>query len=414
MRKFYVGCLIFLVIVISALPVCANDKETEGHYDHYERFVKVVNIIMNKYVDKIDLDELFNHAYKGMLTGLDPYSQFFDSEELADLKVETEGEFDGLGIEVVIKKGVLIVITPIVDSPAMRAGILAGDIVVKIDGEITENMSFRDVIKALRGKPGSVVTLTVLHKDKFKTQDIVVKRAKIQVKSIRGARIVDDEANIGYLSITNFQDHTVEDFRMAVKKLKEAGMESLVLDLRFNPGGLLNIAIDVSDEFLNKGVIVSTKGRETSQNVVYNAHKRGLLVKEPVVVLINNGSASASEIVAGAIRDNDRGVLLGTKTFGKGSVQSLLPIDNGDSALKLTTARYYTPSGVSIHEKGIEPDFKVDLSFEEVKELHENLAIVNADIISDNAGSVTLAEGFVDKQLENAISILKGVEIFTD
>lgn len=414
MRKFCLAWLISLVLLVSTFTVHADEKKTEDHYEDYERFVKVVKIIMDKYVDEIDLKELFTSSYKGMLSGLDPYSQFFDAEDLEDLKVETEGEFEGLGIEVVVRKGVLTVITPIVDSPAMRAGILAGDIIVKIDGKITENMTFRDVVKELRGEPGSEVTLTVLHKDIFESENIVVKRAKIQVKSVRGARIVDENAKVGYLSITNFQDHTVENFKTEIKKLKELGMQSLVLDLRFNPGGLLNIAVEISDEFLDKGVIVSTKGRDASQNIVYNARKKGVLLKEPVVVLVNNGSASASEIVAGAIKDNNRGLLLGTKTFGKGSVQSLLPIDDGDSALKLTTARYYTPSGKSIHEKGIKPDVEVDLSFKEAKELHENLAVVNAAVITDNGVKVEVAEGFVDKQLESAINILKGVEIFSN
>ncbi len=414
MRKFCLAWLISLVLLVSTFTVHADEKKTEDHYEDYERFVKVVKIIMDKYVDEIDMKELFTNSYKGMLAGLDPYSQFFDAEDLEDLKVETEGEFEGLGIEVVVRKGVLTVITPIVDSPAMRAGILAGDIIVKIDGKITENMTFRDVVKELRGEPGSEVTLTVLHKDIFESENIVVKRAKIQVKSVRGARIVDENAKVGYLSITNFQDHTVENFKTEIKKLKELGMQSLVLDLRFNPGGLLNIAVEISDEFLDKGVIVSTKGRDASQNIVYNARKKGVLLKEPVVVLVNNGSASASEIVAGAIKDNNRGLLLGTKTFGKGSVQSLLPIDDGDSALKLTTARYYTPSGKSIHEKGIKPDVEVDLSFKEAKELHENLAVVNAAVITDNGVKVEVAEGFVDKQLESAINILKGVEIFSN
>lgn len=412
MVKYCLAWLIALSIIINSYTVYSEDN-SEDHYEDYEKFVKVVKIICDKYVDDIDFKELFNNAYKGMLSGLDPYSQFFNSDDIADLKVETEGEFEGLGIEVVIRKGALVVITPILDSPAMRAGILAGDIIIKVDGKLTKDMPFTEIINSLRGKPGSEVKLTVIHKDQLEGEEIVIKRSKVHVNSVRGVRIVDEEAKIGYLSITNFQDHTPEHLKNAMKKLKNLGMKSLILDLRFNPGGLLNVAVEVADEFLDKGIIVSTKGRDASQNVVYDAHKRGGLVKYPLVVLVNNGSASASEILAGAIKDNKRGILLGTKTFGKGSVQSLLPIDDGNSALKLTTARYYTPSGNSIHEKGIEPDIKVDLTYQEMKDLHGNLAVANSDILTkDGDVKNDLREVYDDKQLQNAINVLKGAGMF--
>ncbi|MGR3221339.1 MAG: S41 family peptidase [Candidatus Anammoxibacter sp.] len=418
MRKYLLILLFSIVFILSPAAIFAEETEREDYYDDYEQFVKVVKIIQDKYVDEIDIKDLFHDAYKGMLSGLDSYSRFFEPEDVLDLKAETEGEFNGLGIEVVIRKGMLLVITPMIDSPAMRAGVLAGDIILKVDGKLAENLTFREIIESLRGEPGSEVTLTVLHRDENKPVDIIVKRAKIQVKSVRGARIVDNDAKIGYVSITNFQDRTAEDFTTEIKKLQKLGMESLILDMRFNPGGLLNVAIEISDQFLEKGIIVSTKGREKSQNVVYKAHRKGLLIDTPLVIILNNGSASASEIVAGAIKDNKRGILLGNRTFGKGSVQSLLPVEDGKSALKLTTARYYTPSGISIHEIGIEPDIHVELSVKEIKALHENLGRINNLIDLDNDDVENKSEDkpdstFIDKQLESAIDILKSIKIIS-
>lgn len=418
MRRHLLIISFLIVYIFSSSILFAKENEKEDYYDDYERFVRVVKVILEKYVDEIDIKDLFQNAYKGMMSGLDPYSQFYLPEDLADLKIETEGEFEGLGIEVVIRKGMLIVISPIVDSPAMSAGILAGDMILKIDGVPTENLSFQDVIKCLRGKPGSEVTLTVLHKGETEPLDITIKRGKIHVNSVRGARIVDDAAKIGYIAITNFQDHTVEDLKRATRYLRRQGMESLVLDLRFNPGGLLNVAVDVADQILKEGIIVSTKSRDPAQNAVFNAYKRGCLVDYPLVILVNNGSASASEIVAGAVKDNKRGTLVGNRTFGKGSVQSLLPIDGGKSALKLTTARYYTPSGASIHEKGIEPDINIELSVKEIKELHENLAFVNSVYPNDRSGKNRLNgkvnSKFKDKQLESAINSLKKFDLILD
>ena len=413
-RQILIYAFLVLFLFTGNVLYAEETNEKVVNYNDYERFVKVVKMIQDKYVDEVDIKDIFHNAYKGMLSGLDSYSQFFGEEELADLKVETEGEFEGLGIEVVVKKGMLKVISPIVDSPAMRGGILAGDIILKIDGKPADDMAFREIIKSLRGEPGSYVTLTVLHIGEAEPVDITIKRAKVQVISVRGVRIVDEEHKVGYLAITNFQDHTMEDLKTAIADLKNLGVKSIVLDLRFNPGGLLNVAIEVSDQFLKKGIIVSTKGREESEDITYKAHRSGALTKYPMVVLVNNGSASASEIVAGAIKDNKRGVLAGTKTFGKGSVQSLIPIEDGKVALKITTARYYTPSGVSIHEKGIVPDSIIELTTEELKELHKNLALINSAVAQEKANGKHNKEPndtvFIDKQLENAINILIGNE----
>ena len=400
------------------------DQTKESVYEEYEEFVKVVKELQDKYVDEIKINTILVNAYRGMLSGLDPYSQYFSPEDMEDLKIETEGEFEGLGIEVIVKEGLLTVITPLLDSPAFKAGILVGDRIIKIDGESTENMTIRDAVKKLRGKLGTKITLTVVHEGDTTPTDITIERAKIHVQSIRGTRMVDNDYKVGYLAVTNFQENTVRDMDAAIQDLMKKGMKCLVLDLRFNPGGLLNVAVDMADKFLERGVIVSTKGRDKTQNYVYQAHKKGTYPNFPLVVLVNNGSASASEIVAGAIKDHKRGLLLGIKTFGKGSVQSLIPVGDGKAALKLTTARYYTPSGVCIHEKGIEPHVKVSLNFTEIKALHEHLAMINIDTkinVNESKGTETVLKGtvgskekpqYIDMQLERAIDIMKGIEVY--
>lgn len=405
------------------IEVNENAKKTkENAYEEFEEFIKVVKEVQDKYVDEIKLGTILTNAYRGMLAGLDPYSQYFSPEEFEDLRIETEGEFEGLGIEVVIKDGLLTVITPLLDSPAFKAGILVGDRIIKIDGDSTENMSIKDVVKRLRGKLGTKIALTVIHEGDINPADITLERAKIHIKSIRGSRMVDTDYKIGYLAVTNFQENTIKDMDDAIQDLLKKGMKSLILDLRFNPGGLLNVAVDMCDKFLEKGKIVSTRGRDKTQNYVYQARKKGTYPNLPLVILINNGSASASEIVAGAIKDHKRGVLLGIKTFGKGSVQSLIPVGDGKAALKLTTARYYTPSGICIHEKGIEPDIKVPLNFAQMKALHEHLSITNIDSKINEAkekdtglkGKIETKEKqqYTDIQLERAMDILKGIEIY--
>ena len=435
-KRFYIFLSIIIIISIRAVsfgqdksdekpPVEVKESVEQNKkdiYDEFEEFIKVVKELQDRYVDEVSLNTIFTNAYRGMLSGLDPYSQYFGSEELEDLKIETEGEFEGLGIEVIVKDGLLTVITPILDSPAFKAGILVGDRIIKIDGESTENMTIRDAVRKLRGKLGTKITLTVFHEGDTATVDITIERAKIHVRSIRGARMVDDEYKIGYLAVTNFQENTVKDMDAAIQDLLKKGMKCLILDLRFNPGGLLNVAVDMADKFLERGVIVSTRGREKTQDYVYKAHKPGTYPNFPMVVLVNNGSASASEIVAGAIKDSKRGLLLGIKTFGKGSVQSLIPVGDGKAALKLTTARYYTPSGVCIHEKGIEPHVNVNLNFAEARALHEHLSMINIDTkISELKVNETVLKGtvegkekqhYIDIQLERAVDVLKGIQVY--
>ena len=422
------SCLNYIWIVIiffSFSPCCLyaqTEKETNAdvYYQDFEEFITVIKEIQNKYVDEVKLKALLNDAYKGMLAGLDPYSQFIDSEHLEELKIETGGVFEGLGIEVVVKDGFLTVLTPIVDSPAFRAGVFIGDKIIKIDGKSTKNVSIREAIEMLRGEPHTKVTITVVHDGERDPVDITIERAKIQIKSTRGTRIIDKENKIGYIAVIGFQDNTITDLDASVEELEKQGMESLILDLRFNPGGLLNIAVDMADKFIKKGVIVYTKGRHKSQEHEYKAHRSGTYKDFPLIILVNDGSASASEIVAGAVKDHKRGLLLGTKTFGKGSVQSLIPIENKNTALKLTTAKYYTPSGTLIDEVGIEPDIKVNLTNKEVRELHKYLTMVNATDIrtkdrkepfKDIEESKDEGE-FVDVQLSRAVDVLKGVRVY--
>ena len=415
--------IFWIVIFIFSLSPCYLYAQKEEKldpdifYQDFEEFISIINEIQNKYVDEVGLRALLMNAYRGMLAGLDPHSQFIDAKSLEELKIETEGEFDGLGIEVIVKDGFLTVLTPIVDSPAFRAGVYIGDIIIKIDGKSTKNISIREAIEMLRGKTHTEVTLTVVHEGENEPVDITIERAKIHLNSTRGTRIVDEEGKIGYVAVTSFQDNTVTDLDVAVKELESQGMQSLILDLRFNPGGLLNIAVDMSDRFIKKGVIVSTKGRHKSQLREYNAHRSKTYKKYSLVILVNSGSASASEIVAGAVKDHGRGLLLGTKTFGKGSVQSLISIKNKKSALKLTTAKYYTPSGTMIDGVGIEPDIKVDLTKKEVRGLHRHLVRVNAADIRTNGKAEPVEtngdgkEKFVDKQLARAIDVLKGISV---
>jgi carboxyl-terminal processing protease len=413
---------IWIIIIIFSLGLqdlyAESDQkpDPDDYYQNFEELINVIKEIQNKYVNEVELRELLKNAYEGMLAGLDPYSQFIDSENLQELRIETEGEFDGLGIEVIVKHGVLTVLTPIVDSPAFRAGVLIGDKIIKIDGKSTRNISIREAVKLLRGEPDTKITLTVIHEEESESVDITINRAKIHVKSVRGARIVDEDDKIGYLAVTSFQGNTMPDMESAIEDLRKEGMTSLILDLRFNPGGLLNIARDMSDKFIKKGIIVTTKGRHKSQDHEYKAHRFGTYPDFPLIILVNKGSASASEIVAGAIKDHKRGILLGTRTFGKGSVQSLIPIENRNSALKLTTAKYYTPSGTQIDGTGIEPDIKVDLTKAELKGLHTHLSRRHAtDILTENGDNVSGGKnktGFVDAQLARAIDILKGISVY--
>lgn len=322
-------------------------------------FADVFDRIKQAYVEEVDDKTLLENAIKGMLTELDPHSAYLEPEAYQDLQISTTGEFGGLGIEVGMEDGFVKVITPIDDTPAQKAGVMAGDLIIKLDDTPVKGLSLGDAVKMMRGKPGSILKLTILRQGTDKPLVIPVTRAVIQVQSVK-SRLLDKQ--YGYVRLSQFQVHTGADLIKALEKLqKENGgpLRGLVLDLRNNPGGVLQAAVDVSDTFINNGLVVYTKGRLPDTDMQFSATPGDYLNGVPMVVLINGGSASASEIVAGALQDHQRAVIMGTTSFGKGSVQTVLPLHN-NRALKLTTARYYTPNGRSIQAEGIVPDIKVE------------------------------------------------------
>ncbi|MBU3059214.1 S41 family peptidase [Pseudomonas indica] len=326
--------------------------------DELRTFAEVLDRIKAAYVEPVDDKTLLENAIKGMLSNLDPHSAYLEPEAFAELQESTSGEFGGLGIEVGVEDGFIKVVSPIDDTPASKAGIEAGDLIVKIDGQPTKGLSMMEAVEKMRGKPGSKITLTLV-REGGKPFDVELTRAVIKVKSVKSQLL---EPGYGYIRITQFQINSGEEVGKALARLKKDNggkkLNGLVLDLRNNPGGVLQAAVEVSDHFLTKGLIVYTKGRIANSELRFSADPADASEGVPLVVLINGGSASASEIVAGALQDHKRGVLMGTDTFGKGSVQTVLPLNN-DRGLKLTTALYYTPNGRSIQAQGIEPDIEV-------------------------------------------------------
>lgn len=322
-------------------------------------FTEVFHRIKTDYVEEVEDKTLLENAIKGMLAGLDPHSSYLTPEDYQELTIGTRGEFGGLGIEVGMDDGFVKVISPIDDTPAQRAGIKAGDIIIRLDDTPVKGMTLSDAVKIMRGKPGSRIKLTIVRETEDKPIMIDIVRDIIQVKSVKSHSL---EPGYGYVRISHFQEHTGEDLEKAVQKLKQDNqgkLKGLVLDLRNNPGGVLNAAVAVSDAFLSEGMVVYTEGRVADASLKFTARPKDVLNGAPIVILVNGGSASASEIVAGALQDHKRAVIMGNKTFGKGSVQTILPMNN-NAALKLTTAHYYTPSGRSIQAEGIQPDITLN------------------------------------------------------
>ena len=322
-------------------------------------FTDVFGRIKNDYVVEVDDKELIENAIRGMLSGLDPHSSYLDAEDYKELQVGTSGQFGGPGIEVGMEDGFVKVIAPIDDTPAMRAGVQAGDLIIRLDETPVKGMTLNDAVKIMRGKPGTDIELTIVREGEDKPLKISITRDVIKVKSVRSRML---EPGYGYLRISQFQSKTADNLIDAIESLKkknDGSLEGLVLDLRNNPGGVLSGAVAVSDAFLTKGMIVYTEGRIEDSRLRFNATPDDVLDGAPIVVLVNQGSASASEIVAGALQDHQRALIIGTKTFGKGSVQTILPLSS-NSALKLTTARYYTPEGRSIQAEGITPDIELE------------------------------------------------------
>lgn len=401
----------------------AQTVPKDSAYPSLELFSQVLEIVRRDYVDGTNLTykELVFGALDGMVGKLDPHSEFMEATEFKELQDDTQGAFGGLGIVVSIRDGHLTVVAPMEESPGFNAGIRTGDRIVRIGDKSTERMGTSDAVKLLRGEPGTEVSLTVFRPSTSKTRDYTLKRALIKVdmvKDIQGRREFPvDPDGIGYLRITQFGDKTSGELNDALKKLKAQGLRALVLDLRWNPGGLLDQAVDVCEKFLPRGqLVVSTEGRNPSQNRSHRARGRGdQLVSAsgeplPMVVLVNNGSASASEIVAGCLQDLKRAIVLGEKTFGKGSVQSILPLPEG-SALRLTTAKYYTPSHKVIHEQGITPDILVALTDDEERDIQ--LQRVPGGVESLEPGDRERVRAVRDPQLERAVDLLKGISLFT-
>ena len=322
-------------------------------FEGLKAFAEVYGRIKQDYVEPVKDDKLLEDAIRGMLSGLDPHSAYLDKEQYEELKVGTTGQFGGLGIEVGMENGFVKVISPIDDTPAQKAGVKAGDLIIRLDDKPVKGMSLNDAVKIMRGDPGSAIVLTIVREGAEQPIKIRLVRDIIKVKSVRSRML---EPGYGYVRLSSFQAKTGESMIEAIEDLKKSGkLKGLVLDLRNNPGGVLNAAVTVSDAFLDDGLVVYTDGRIEDSKMRFNATPGDILDGAPIVVLINSGSASASEIVAGALQDQNRAVIMGEKTFGKGSVQTILPTSNG-AAVKLTTARYYTPSGRSIQAEGISPD----------------------------------------------------------
>ncbi|AJE03177.1 S41 family peptidase [Geobacter pickeringii] len=351
---------LLVVVAVSGIVVqkrCA--AEGGNDYESIELFTDVLAIVKKSYVEEVDTKKLIYGAINGMLASLDPHSSFMPPDTYKEMKIDTKGSFGGLGIEITIKDGILTVISPIEDTPAFRAGIKSGDQILKIEDRFTKDMSIMDAVKRMRGPKGTKVTLTVMREGFDKPKDYTLVRDVIQVKSVRFKTL---DNGYGYVRIAQFQEKTDDDLAKALSALKgENGgqLKGLVLDLRNDPGGLLDQAVRVADHFIEDGLIVYTEGREKDSKMKFSAKKAGTEPNYPMVVLINGGSASASEIVAGALQDHKRAVVMGTQSFGKGSVQTIIPLSD-ESGLRLTTARYYTPSGRSIQAKGITPDITVE------------------------------------------------------
>jgi len=358
----------FIGITIIGIFLFSRVQAGSSYLDELRPFLKAYQSIQNQYVEKVEPNILIEGAIKGMIESLnDPHSQWMSPKSYQEMEIEKEGEFGGLGIKITMKDGLLIIVSPIEGTPASRAGLQPDDVILRIDGSSTTGITLNEAVSRLRGKPGTQVNITIQREGEKEPFQITLVRDVIQVPNLKKSLLPDE---IGYIRIIGFtNENTANDLKTALINLKKEKIKGLILDLRNNPGGLLSQAIAVADQFLSSGIIVSTQGREPESAHIYQAHSKGEGLKIPLIVLINEYSASASEIVAGALKDQKRAILTGTKTFGKGSVQSIIPLDN-DGAMAITTAKYYTPSGVSIEGKGIEPDLKVDkfkLTVEEKK-----------------------------------------------
>lgn len=433
-RILTVGLLVTMVFLLGiTIGVGRSQKASavsDGAYEDLKLFTDVFGILQKEYVDPPKQKDLIQGAIKGMLDTLDPHSSFMPPDTYREMQEETRGRFEGIGIEITSKDGVLTVVSPIEDTPAFKAGLLAGDQIVKIEADVTKNMSLMDAVKKLRGPRGTKVTITIMREGGAKPQEFTLVRDVIPVRSVRSELL---EKEYGYIRISQFQEKTDADLTKAIKTLEseaKSPLKGLVLDLRNDPGGLLDQAVKVTDRFIDSGLIVSVEGRRDDQKMKFYAHSAGTFPPYPLVVLINGGSASASEIVAGAIQDHKRGVIVGTQSFGKGSVQTIFPLKDG-AGLRLTTARYFTPSGRSIQAKGITPDIIVKLAKPEDEKETSGLKMPSERDLErhlielktpanetekpkkdETKKEETMAKKPADNQLDIALDILKSWGIF--
>ncbi len=438
---FALSVIAGLTLSSSSLGAKENTpKETqESKLEAYLKFTKIINLIEEQYVDEVNTSTLINKALKGLMSNLDAHSTYMDAKAFKDLTMQTKGEFGGLGIVVGMKKGALTVIAPIDDTPAKKAGVKAGDIILKIDDKVTLGMTIDEAVKLMRGKPGTSIVLTIVRKGESKPIKVKIVRDIIKIKSVK-AKKIENQDNVLYIHISSFDAKVVKSVKKALEEHPDT--KGIIFDLRNNPGGLLNQATGLLDMFIDHGVLVSQKGRNKQEDIEFKAHTEDTDTKTPIVILINGGSASASEIVSGAMQDDKRAILIGEKTFGKGSVQVVIPIGK-EEGLKLTVARYYLPSGRTIQNKGVTPDVIVhagkvsrseDESFalkekdlkkhlkSELKKIDNNTSIpvaeTNSTAQKDNNTTdskekkmdknlITEKELYDDAQLKSAVDILK-------
>lgn len=412
-------CTLAGLISVGSLQVPL--ARAESAYQELQLFTDVLTIVRRSYVEEVSVKDLVYGAIDGMLSSLDPHSGFMPPDMYKELKVDTRGEFGGLGIEITIRDGVLTIVTPIEDTPAFRAGLEAGDQILKIEDRFTKDMEIMEAVQLMRGPAGSDISITVMRDSFEKPQPFTLTREVIKIKSVK-ARTLED--GYGYVRLTQFQERSADDLRLALRELREQNhdaLKGLVLDMRNNPGGLLDQAVEIADLFIDEGLLVYTQGREADAQMQFTAKRAGTEPDYPLVVLINGGSASASEIVAGALQDHGRAVVMGTQSFGKGSVQTIIPLGD-ESGLRLTTARYYTPRGTSIQAKGIVPDIEVQPG--EVKETEAREHFRESDLKNhfDTEGAAPKSEPGQSFQLDQAtredyqlmrgLDLLKGWQIF--
>lgn len=419
MRKKIIITITFglVILAICSLALSSTQKQKkEDLYRRVELFSDTLAIIQTDYVDEVNYKDLIYGALKGMLSSLDSHSQFMDPDTYNELKVDTEGKFGGIGIEITIKDGILTVVTPIEDTPAWKAGVKANDRIVKINKELTRDMTLTDAVKRLRGKPGEAVNIVILRESEKKLLEFKIVRDIIKINDVKEAKILED--GIGYIRLVEFREDTPRQLQQALENLKKEGMNSLILDLRNNPGGLLDVAVKVSEKFIEKDkLIVSTKGRKEKQNLEFFSRFSHPITDLPMAVLINEGSASGSEIVAGALKDYKRAIILGTKSFGKGLVQTVIPLSDG-SALRLTTSKYFTPKGSEIQGKGVIPDIVVEegkielLTKEEVPPEKPEAVFQELEKKEKQTEEPKIVDYKSDNQLIRAVDVLKAIKIY--